>query len=117
MSETTDRYRAVRAQLAARYPSTFTDSPDEPKQPLSITILRDLIDNCPDIPVSTLRMFVLFYTRGLRYLTALKPGARRVNLLGNCCGHVTAFQAQQAVAAAEATREYRAQQLKAKEQQ
>lgn len=111
MSETSERYKTLRAQLSAKFPSTFTASSSAAKWPLSSTILSELIEACPDIPVSSLRMFVLFYMRGSRYLAALKTGAPRVNLRGNYRGYVTSFMEERAQAEASATRAFKAQRL------
>ena len=78
----TARLEELRVELAKRFPAAIA-AKEEPKKPLVVGVVHDMLARCPDLPRKPLRNFMQHYTRKPTYQAALAAeGAMRVDLDG-----------------------------------
>jgi len=83
--------KAIIAYLCEKFPACFTQKADV--KPLKIGIFKDLsqrLDEDRQVSKTRLRQAIRYYTSSLRYLDAIKAGAKRVDLDGNDCDEIDA---------------------------
>jgi ProP effector len=85
----------TRRRLVELFPRCFK-SRGEPKLPLKLNILDDILWRCPELGEAAVRLALADYSFGETYLNALRSGAIRIDLDGHPAGTVSAFAAHNA---------------------
>lgn len=83
--------KAIIAFLCDKFPACFTQKAEV--KPLKIGIFKDLSERLAEdelVSKTRLRQAIRYYTSSLRYLEAIKAGAKRVDLDGNDCEEIDA---------------------------
>jgi ProP effector len=88
--------RATLTFLVQKFPQTFVLEAYQPHRPLKIGIDADLLVCCPELDRHKLGATLAAYARRVMYLEGLAVGAARIDLDGNACGEVSAFEAEHA---------------------
>lgn len=85
----------MRRRLVHLFPECFAGR-RKAKRPLQNNILDEIVWRCPDIDREGVRLALIDYCNGEKYLTALVSGAARIDLDGNVVGCVTSVAAERA---------------------